>query len=291
LAYLLHKKYQVLRLDDALKQLDDGTLPDWAVVITIDDGWCGVEKYARQVLSEMSLSATLYITTYYCLKGNPVFQVAIQYVLWKTTRRYLDLCELRLPLCGRFDLADGGNRDRAATEIIQFGETKCDELERLTILERLGRLLEVDVDQLRQSRRMSLLNVDEIRLLAAQGMDIQLHTHRHRFPLDREGIHKEIMENKIILQSLLQTPLQHFCYPSGVWAIECLPWLAELGIRSAVTCEVGMNYPYTPRLSLRRFLDGEHISQIEFEAELTGFSELWRQARGAVRRLFESVSH
>jgi hypothetical protein len=39
-----------------------------------------------------------------------------------------------------------------------------------------------------------------------------------------------------------------------------------------------MNLPDTPLLGLRRFLDSENISQIEFEAELCGFAQFLREA-------------
>jgi hypothetical protein len=38
-------------------------------------------------------------------------------------------------------------------------------------------------------------------------------------------------------------------------------------------------------LTLRRFLDGTETSQVEFEAELSGFSELLRRARTLLQRL------
>jgi hypothetical protein len=42
-------------------------------------------------------------------------------------------------------------------------------------------------------------------------------------------------------------------------------------------------------MELRRFLDGEHISQVEFEAELSGLMELARKARGAFRKKAPAV--
>jgi hypothetical protein len=46
-----------------------------------------------------------------------------------------------------------------------------------------------------------------------------------------------------------------------------------------------LNGAETPRLALRRFLDGEDVAQIEFEAEISGFAELARQARSRLRKL------
>ena len=54
-------------------------------------------------------------------------------------------------------------------------------------------------------------------------------------------------------------------------------------METATTCEPGLNSPSTPRLSLHRFLDGEDITQIEFEAEVSGFTELLRSVRNGFR--------
>ena len=56
-------------------------------------------------------------------------------------------------------------------------------------------------------------------------------------------------------------------------------WLAAVGVKSATTIEPGLNYPDTPRFALRRLMDGHPVSDIEFEAEMTGFMEIVRALR------------
>jgi hypothetical protein len=62
--------------------------------------------------------------------------------------------------------------------------------------------------------------------------------------------------------------------------------LTNLYIVSATTCEPGLNFRHTPRLALHRFLDGEDIDQIQFEAEMSGLNELLRRARAALKTVF-----
>jgi hypothetical protein len=50
-----------------------------------------------------------------------------------------------------------------------------------------------------------------------------------------------------------------------------------MGIRSAVTCIPGLNDSKTHPYELRRFLDGENITNLEFEAEMSGFLDLCRR--------------
>jgi hypothetical protein len=56
-------------------------------------------------------------------------------------------------------------------------------------------------------------------------------------------------------------------------------------VESATTCEPGLNTAETPLLGLYRILDQDDLSQIEFEAELFGFSELIRIVTGKRRRM------
>ena len=130
---------------------------------------------------------------------------------------------------------------------------------------------------------MSLMTGKEIAELAERGVDVQLHTHGHVLPADRALARREITENREYLEAIVQKKLEHLCYPNGVWFEEHWGWLEELGIRSAMTCEAGLNYRDTKLLNLRRFLDGENISAVEFEAEVSGFTELCRRAFGFAR--------
>ena len=125
-----------------------------------------------------------------------------------------------------------------------------------------------------------LMTMKQLTQLPSGGMDLQLHTHCHRLPVnDPEGLESEIVKNRSVLEPIVHEPLQHFCYPSGKFHPSQFPLLQKLGIESATTCLSGFNYPNTERFALRRFLDGEHISQVEFEAELSGFLELMRKLR------------
>ena len=132
------------------------------------------------------------------------------------------------------------------------------------------------------------MTCDEIKEAARKGIDIQLHTHRHRFPLDDPSLlQQELQANRSVLNALTAKPLRHFCYPSGVWSPLAFSVLQKAGIESAVTTEQGLNFSPDSRLHLRRISDGEYVDELEFEAELTGFAELVRK----VRRPFRTPSH
>ena len=122
---------------------------------------------------------------------------------------------------------------------------------------------------------------DRLRQLADAGIDIQLHSHRHEWSVDdnRATVEAEITDNRRFLEQVISGPLEHFCYPSGIHGPHQGEWLAGLGLKSATTIEPGLNYPDTPRFALRRMVDGHPVSDIEFEAEMTGFMEIVRTLR------------
>jgi hypothetical protein len=86
IGYILRHAYPVLSLDDALHRLQRDDLPACAVVLTFDDGAYSTWKLAFPVLDEHRLPGTIYLTTYYCVKPNPVFRIAVQYMFWKTKK-------------------------------------------------------------------------------------------------------------------------------------------------------------------------------------------------------------
>jgi peptidoglycan/xylan/chitin deacetylase (PgdA/CDA1 family) len=132
-----------------------------------------------------------------------------------------------------------------------------------------------------KSRMLGIMSVGEIAELVRSGFDIELHSHRHRFPAKREDAIREIDDNRSVLEPVTGKRLKHFCYPSGVWSEQQWSWLAEAGIESAVTTDLGLNVRGTPKYGLKRFGDGDILSQIEFEAEVSGFAELLRAPRSA----------
>jgi peptidoglycan/xylan/chitin deacetylase (PgdA/CDA1 family) len=145
--------------------------------------------------------------------------------------------------------------------------------------------LGVNYDELLKHRVIHNVTPAEARELSERGVDVQLHTHRHRTPLDRSLFQREIEDNRRCINEITGKDPHHFCYPSGVYARRFLPWLDEAGIKSATTCEVGFASRASNRLLLPRFLDNNTMAPIEFEAWLTGVSLALPRRSSPVRRL------
>jgi len=289
LTFLADRGFPVLPLGEAVGRLRQGTLPPGATTITFDDALYGTYRHAWPLLRRFSVPATVYVTTYYVAKRAPVFGLLVEYLFWKTGESSLDLAGLGLPTAGVVRLTDPAAKARALADIIEHGETRCTEDERSALARALARRLDIDYDRVARDRLFNLMTAEEIQELVTAGVDVQAHTHRHQFPENEAVVQRELADNRALLEPLTGRRLEHFCYPSGFWSERHWPWLSSAGFKTATTCEPGFNYPETPPLALRRFLDGEHISDLEFEAEMCGYKELLRRGRGglwrALRRL------
>lgn len=167
---------------------------------------------------------------------------------------------------------------------MEYGETQCDEPTRYDIARRLGEALDVDFAKIAESRMLSLVDADNLCEMAGSGIDIELHTHRHRFPTEPAQALRELEENRAALAPYLNRPLEHFCYPSGAWSRAHWAPLTDLGVVTATTCDPGLVYRDTPRLALNRFLDSHRVEQIRFEAAMYGYTELVHRVRRVLSR-------
>src|SRR3546814_5844788 len=83
-------------------------------------------------------------------------------------------------------------------------------------LRRLCAAVGGDVEALERERLCAFMNVEEARALQAGGIDIELHSHRHRFPAESyRAAEAEIEDNRRALAPVADRTLRHFCYPSG----------------------------------------------------------------------------
>lgn len=277
MTYLSRAGYRIIDLDSAIQQLHAGTLAPDSVVITADDGWHGFYRLAVPVLKDAGFAATIYVTTYHVTHSTPVFGLVIQYMFWKTREEQIHLSAFPFLSATSCNLADQEVRESLLQKILAYGEACDSEAERVSLSRTLGEILKVSYDEIVRKRMFHLMTPDELRTASAAGMKMELHTHRHRFPAaDEDAATREIIENRQVLHDLTGSTGRHFCYPSGVWDQRQWAWLDRLEIRSSTTCLPGLNSSSTPHHALRRFLDGETVHALEFEAALSGFMDMVR---------------
>lgn len=281
LAILKRNECSVLPLDPALQQLKEGTLPPRSVALTFDDGMYDFYTRAFPVLDKYRYPATVYLTTYYCDYNRPVFPLIVSYMLWKARNSSIGP-DPELGLQESVSLSTGPQRDQAAKAIEALAEAQHLSGEQKDALaQKLASRLGIDYAAIVRSRLLHVMTPAEVTDLSRRGVDIQLHTHRHRTPRHEGQFAREIVDNRRRIEEIAGSQATHFCYPSGVYEYEFLPWLEQQKVVSATTCNPGIATSESNLLLLPRFVDTTAQSELVFEAWVTGAAPLLFPSRTA----------
>lgn len=237
--------FSVVSLQELIRRVQDKESLTNVLAITVDDGWTGFARFALPELRRRNWPVTLYLTTYYAIKRRPVLNVLRRYLDWKT-----------VPLPAR------ANEDAQEYENLQCA----------------GNRAGIDLKCV-DGCLFGLTSPEELSQLCAQGLDLQLHTHRHHLPVADQLLADEIETNRGIIEDLSGRSANHLCFPSGEYRRSQFPLLTKLGVQSATTTHLGLVNDRSNLLELPRLLDGENLHPIELDAELSGFSSLIRRLR------------
>jgi hypothetical protein len=226
----------------------------------------------------------VYQTTYYCDYDRPIFNLACSYILWKQ-RGKVFYAGSRFGLPEIMDLRTETSRQAIVTQLVtQAKDRNLPETEKNQVAEELARAVGTDYAELVERRVLQLMRPDELEHLANEGIDFQLHTHRHRTPLDEALFRREIRDNRSRLQSMIgPESMTHFCYPSGVYELEFLPWLQAEGVISGTTCDPGLATRENNPLLLPRFVDTMQFTSLEFEGWLSGAAAVMPRRGNRIR--------
>ncbi|MEW6760126.1 MAG: polysaccharide deacetylase family protein [Pseudomonadota bacterium] len=286
--WLARKSFRFVSLDHATRT-PAGQRKRLETVITFDDGWYSTGHALLPVLAERRIPSTLYLCTQHYLEGWPVLNVTTRYLVWKAPRKTVQLSEFGRDVDGAHDLNDATTRENLARAFVAVLSPHADS--RATVcaaLERFGAALGVDAGALAlDSRRFEYMRPEEVRQAAASGCAIELHGHQHVYPLgDPLRFRADLKRcDEVITEIGLPKP-RHYCYPSGSFDQGAAAVLAESDIASATTCIPGLarDTAVPAVYYLPRFLDGESIHPLEFEAEMSGFADFLRRCVGLVKR-------
>jgi len=274
----------VLSLGEALQRLQARDLPPRSVAITFDDGTYDFYKQAYPLLRRRGFPVTVYQTTYYSDYQAPVFNLICSYMLWKRRRDQL-VAVPELGLQEPLDSRTEASRHRIVRTLIERSEREnLTGAQKNQIAKQLAVALGIDYAALSASRILQLMNAQEVAEIARDGVDVQLHTHRHRTP-DEEGLfRREIEDNRSRIQAITGKSARHFCYPSGIYREQFFTWLKTEHVSSATTCDAGLASSGDNPYLLPRFVDTTGRTQLEYESWLAGVGSLLAFRRIAPQR-------
>lgn len=261
----------VLSLTEAVAMLQSGTLPPKAVVITFDDGLHDFQTKAFPIIREFGFPATVYQTTYYCDHPFPIFNLIVDYILWRARDKQFEGAAFGI---GRsYDLSS--ELSDALRDLLGMAAAKDLRVEEKEALAaRLAEQVGVDYQEIHRLRLLQLMTAEELTEIFAAGIDVQLHTHRHRTPQDEALFTREIEDNRRWITSHIGANPVHFCYPSGRYDKKFFPWLRSQAVTSATTCQPGLATRDSHPFLLPRLLDAMNVTEADFEAWASGIRAL-----------------
>jgi peptidoglycan/xylan/chitin deacetylase (PgdA/CDA1 family) len=282
LALLKRNDCTILPLNEAIERLYHGDLPNRTVALTFDDGYYDFMTRAWPVLQAHDAPATVYLTTARVEYNAPILNLILSYLLWKGRHRRFDGTGV-IGLNGEYPLALPEQRQRVVRDIDAQVQAQLITAEQKNVVaQAVAVRLGIDYEELAARRLLTLMRPDEVRRMAGAGVDFQLHTHLHRTPEDADVFVKDVLRNRERIEVMTGARATHLCYPSGVYRPGYLPALRREGVVSATTCDPGLADRNSDRLLLPRFIDTGSVTELEFEAWITGVAScLPRRTRRA----------
>ena len=269
----LARNYSVIGLDEMARQHAAGTFKPRQVVLTFDDGFENF-RVAAALLRERGMTATNYLVSEYLENERPNYRMLIR-----------DMLRLAPPRSAAVTLPRGGVVPASAsvldierTALAEYDALEGSDAAREPYVTALAAVIGVDVTPLIRERIWHCMTPETVRTLAREGFGMQLHTHSHLNVVDYpDETAQQVRTCRTIVERTTGQPARHFCYPSGRWSKSSWPALEAEGVLTATTTRSGPNLPSTPLLALRRLMNGEDRSQLEFEFELSNLR--WLLAR------------
>ena len=283
--WLQKKGFSFISLNTAVSILDNSSpRQNLPVVFTFDDGWYSTYKELSPVLSLYKIPATLYLCTKHFVNSHPISDIVVSYILWKTTQRQVIINGFNNTIDGTYDISEYKGKLDLDIAVSKWIEKNCPTPETAcNALEKFASQLGVTANELDlASRRFNYVTREELISLFANNWSIELHGHIHHYPSGQpEVLYNDLLTCKTEIHNSGLPEAKHYCYPSGEHDNTSQAPLEKLGIISAVTCSPGLlsTTDRQTRFYLSRFLDGKSISQLEFEAEMSGFSDFLRNLK------------
>ena len=220
------------------------SLPRYAVAITVDDGYGDFEVSGYPVFAEYGIPVTVFLVTDF-LDGKS--WLWFDRVLYAFGKAKVSVASVEMPGGNilHFRLDTTASRHAAGQHLADLA-VALSPADRRELVGRLPRLLQVEMPE-QAPADYRPLSWDAVRLLAASGVEFGAHTKTH--PIlsaltDAEELREEIAGSKARIESELDRPVLHFCYPNGKMpdiGRAAAETVRAAGMRTAVTAEPGLN--------------------------------------------------
>jgi hypothetical protein len=161
----------VIPLSEGIERLRAHSLPRLSVAITFDDGFYDFYRHAVPILNDFGYPCTLYLTTHYCDYRLPIFDLMVNYILWKSGKVEIELPTMGVP--GPMPMRNENERE-AIVQVIRKWGANLTTLEKDCAARELAELWHIDYDDLVHSRMLQIMSPEEVTATAKAGIDIDI---------------------------------------------------------------------------------------------------------------------
>lgn len=258
----LKRHYTVISLDEAMEMHASGRIKPRCCVLTFDDGLYDFTAAGVPVMKEQNVTGTLYVLSAKMQNALAHKFAAKDIVLRAQEHRG-----------GSSTVVEAQYRDTLADQQQKLADANEDH--RYALLREFAKQFHVDFEPVIEKRIWNHHHPYELKELVDDGFGVQVHTHTHKTVVEHpDTVSEEAATCRELLEAATEKAATDFCYPSGLWEHAAWEPLRRAGMRGAVTCKTGPNFANTPALALRRYVDHNENSQLEFEAYASGFNWL-----------------
>lgn len=281
---MVAKDFDVISTADLITWLQgEGRLPSKPLLITFDDGYQDNYTHAWPVLKSRGLPAVIYITTGFIDTRNTFYWDKAAYAFACTSQT-----EAVLPIIGHVTWHSTRQRDgvlRAWLEAVK----KLPESDKSALAKQLPAALGVDLPE--YSWGELALSWDQIREMAAAGIEIGGHTHTHPIltRITPEQAWEEIAMSKARVDEETRQPALTFAYTNGGpedFTPEIQNLVRKAGYQAAFTLIPGPERLSDVRrepMAIRRIFISHRDTPERFRIKLVGAPLIDRGIRARLR--------
>lgn len=268
----LCRNHTILPLLELLDRMEEGRVPDRAVVLTFDDGYADNLHTALPLLQRYDAPATVFVASGYVDQAAEFWWHELEQLVYRPpsvpSRITVSLGTRQLSWETRDWPRIGADGQRVkATPEGRLARNRA-----FTALRNGIRGLPVErrseaIAQLRAQvgdpgpprSDYGAMSSEELRRLAESGLvEIGAHTVHHPYlpGLTADEQREEIAQSKAALEALLERPVQSFSYPNGGFTAHTAQIVQELGFRGSGSTQADLvwrrSHPFAlPRISIK----------------------------------------
>ena len=270
---VIRKYFHPLSLQDLLRGIENGRVPNRSIVVTFDDGYADNLHHAKPLLEKYGVPATIYLVAEALAEQRNFWWDELEWILMQPGTLP---ASLELNLNGRRHSWQLGNArqysmqerkqdcqrrpwDAAPGTRLAFFYLIWQHLQKLPRLERLEALdaIRIWAGMNESDRREHRILTKEEAHTLGEGPLIELGAHTMTHPslktLSAANQMEEIEGSKVKLEKLLDRPVTNFSYPHGEYSAQTIELVRRAGFRTATTTNFRCVMRHTDRFQLPRF--------------------------------------